>query len=395
MDHVNPKIDSLTSLRFFAAALIVVGHSGGLFGFPADWPGGIATYQGVTFFFVLSGFILTYVYPSIDNFSEYRRFLIARVARVWPAHFVTMILAFLLLPWVPVSLMIWQGKAAGILNFFLLHAWVPYAVSYFSFNAVSWSISVELFFYLNFGWLIRELRSTWAIKLGLSVLAAVVMMMIWHVSRAPEHTTDDFALSADGLIYISPLARSFEFVIGMCFASVYKRLRGSMVRMPTVLTATIIESILATLVVAQILYLGANWFELGPLAKVLPKELVFWLERSGVAPLYGATILAFTFNRGLLSRLLSLRVFILLGEISYSIYLIHQTLFITAREHRALVDAVQNWVGYSLYLAVTTISAYLTWRFIEKPMRSFIVKNMSAITLAAIRPGAADSAIIR
>jgi peptidoglycan/LPS O-acetylase OafA/YrhL len=57
MDHVNPKIDTLTSLRFFAAALIVIGHSIGVFGFPADWPRGLATYQGVTFFFVLSGFI--------------------------------------------------------------------------------------------------------------------------------------------------------------------------------------------------------------------------------------------------------------------------------------------------------------------------------------------------
>ncbi len=58
------RLDPITSLRFFAAAMIVIGHAHAIFG---SW--GIATAipleQGVSFFFVLSGFILTWNYPSL------------------------------------------------------------------------------------------------------------------------------------------------------------------------------------------------------------------------------------------------------------------------------------------------------------------------------------------
>ncbi len=57
------KLDSLTSLRFFAAALVVVGHVSPLFRVHYSLLNGFLGGQGVTFFYVLSGFILTYSYP--------------------------------------------------------------------------------------------------------------------------------------------------------------------------------------------------------------------------------------------------------------------------------------------------------------------------------------------
>src|SRR5271156_303732 len=70
------RIDALTSLRFIAAAMIVVTHSVTIFSM--DPTGNIAKLplsQGVSFFFVLSGFILTYVYKRLDGWKATLRFL--------------------------------------------------------------------------------------------------------------------------------------------------------------------------------------------------------------------------------------------------------------------------------------------------------------------------------
>ena len=318
----------------------MLGHSSGMFGFSETWPDGIATYQGVTFFFVLSGFILAYVYPSIDNRAEACSFFIARVARVWPAHFLTFLLAIALLSWVPSSLYNWYGQIAGVLNILLLQAWVPISEIYFSFNGVSWSVSVEIFFYLNFIWLIRNFEKTWRIKLILSLACAVCMMLIWRITNSPEHTTEPLRLSGNGLIYISPFGRFFEFIIGMCF--------------------------------------GSYWFELGPLSRILPIEITFWLERSGVAPLYGFFILVIAFQRGVVSRWLSASSLVLLGEISYSIYLLHQIIIFWAKEHPLFVGFVPGYIGYLIYIATTIFAAFIMWRFMERPIRLLITKHANA-----------------
>jgi peptidoglycan/LPS O-acetylase OafA/YrhL len=370
--HLNPKIDPLTSLRFFAAALIVLGHSSAIFGFPADWPRNLATYQGVTFFFVLSGFILTYAYPSIDGFHEVQRFAISRVARLWPAHFATFLLSIAILPWVPATFHTGFGKFAAGLNLTLLHAWVPLAASYFSFNGVSWSISVELFFYLNFLWLIKNIDSSWPMKLALALASAMIMMLIYHLSGTPLHGGDPFAVDGDSLIYISPFSRVFEFVLGMCAAVLFKVLRPGALSSLTIFWATVIETIVILVVTAEVIFCGSVWFELGPPSRLLPPELNFWLERAGSAPLYGLMIVVFAFQRGAIARVLSLPLFVLLGEISYSIYLLHQLLGTWARSHPDTIKVVPNIVGYLLYCTLTICGSYAMWRFVERPLRALI-----------------------
>ncbi len=372
------KIDVLTSLRFFAAALIVFGHSAGMAGYPPDWPGGVATYQGVTFFFVLSGFILTHVYPDLSGTRARLRFLRARFARLWPAHLATFLLSLAVYYWVRASLQTGLGQATAVANLALVQAWVPLMAFYFSFNAVSWSISVEVFFYLNFLWLIGNLRRTWHWKLAVSLAGAGVMMAVWRLAGVPVSTPDPMGLDGTGLIYIGPLARLFEFVTGMGFALAFRAMAASGRVLPGAGGATAIEAVLAAIVLFQLVHAGAGWFANGPPAGLFPIELRLWLERSGAAPLHGLLILVFAFQRGMVSRVLAAKGFVLLGEISYGIYMLHQILIVWMKINPELVALVPPRVAYGLFLAATLGGSYLMWRFIERPMRALLMGRRPA-----------------
>ena len=155
------RLDTLTSLRFFAAAAIVIGHAHSSFGsaglaisFPLD--------QGVSFFFVLSGFILAYTYPNLREVSSVRHFWIARFARIWPAHLATLLLVTIVAPNMPP---VEHRLSITLANILLLQSWLPFRDSILSYNGVAWSISTEFFFYLCFPVLIHNWQKNWYLKL--------------------------------------------------------------------------------------------------------------------------------------------------------------------------------------------------------------------------------------
>ncbi len=106
--------------------------------------------QGLPFFFVLSGFVMSYANQQWRGNATY---LINQVARIYPTHFlltfpIALGLFFLSLKSTGVSGENYLPKL--LLNLSLFHAFIPSADYYFSFNAVTWSLSVEVFFYICF-----------------------------------------------------------------------------------------------------------------------------------------------------------------------------------------------------------------------------------------------------
>src|SRR5579859_1132948 len=154
-----PRLPALTSLRFFAAFHVFLFHMqamGAVFG-PA-WFRRLSSigYVGVSFFFVLSGFILVYTYAGRPlKMTDFWR---ARFARVYPAYAFALLLTLPFFLYVarhfsefPVPFMAFQAahtKVAAVLEMLLLQSWFPPAA--LSWNAVGWSLSVETFFYLLF-----------------------------------------------------------------------------------------------------------------------------------------------------------------------------------------------------------------------------------------------------
>jgi peptidoglycan/LPS O-acetylase OafA/YrhL len=105
----------------------------------------------VGLFFVLSVFILTYLHPQLEDWASTRDFLALRIARIWPAHLVTLFAAGVIHGYL---LALPSGGLKLLANILMVQAWIPIIGWIFSYNSLSWSISTEFFFYLTFPLLI-------------------------------------------------------------------------------------------------------------------------------------------------------------------------------------------------------------------------------------------------
>src|SRR6185437_9215949 len=176
----------LTSVRFFAAAAVLLGHFQDMLGMPDTVAALVGGGQYVSLFFALSGFILTYRYW--DTFSggvergALRRFLVARFARIYPSY----VLALVALTIVyaveshdhPGSIL-YPGNlvVSWLVNLFALQTFARSVPTQQYWNSPSWSVSTELCFYLMFPllvlWIARHCRTRAAL---LGLLAASIAL---------------------------------------------------------------------------------------------------------------------------------------------------------------------------------------------------------------------------
>jgi len=213
MSHVNvsisgSRLDRLTSLRFFAALLVLGNHSTrDLTYVPHASELLTSGTVGVTFFFALSGFVLTWSHREGDTPVAFTR---RRFARVFPVHFVTWILAF------PILLVVGDTITGGeaIANLFLVQSWNGDPHVYFGMNAVSWSLSAEVFFYLVFPFCLPLLLRTprWALRGLLAVLVAGNLIAASQLSAALSPETNRY------VFYILPAYGLVSFLSGAVLA---------------------------------------------------------------------------------------------------------------------------------------------------------------------------------
>jgi peptidoglycan/LPS O-acetylase OafA/YrhL len=378
------KLNTLTSLRFIAAALIVVHHSRGSFGFPIDLWEPFSLDNGVSFFFVLSGFILTYVYPSLSSLGR-KRFLWARIARIWPAHVTAFLLLVILWPEVyatPERLRDPRSLGTALANLSLVHAWIPMSAFFFSFNGPSWSISTELGFYLCFMLLIPNWQRTWFPKLVLAFLMLCGVVTMSRVLHLPAGSgVAEWHPSELGLVYVNPIARLFEFTLGMTTALIWHRLAPKVtIGWPA---ATLVELVAFGLVLLS-LYYGKSWAAWAAQNPWVGSAGLAWLIHGGASCVSLAVLIfVMALERGAISGLLSLPAPVLLGEISYSVYLLHQMLIVYYNSHARAFQWVPQQVAYLVFLMTLLLAAYLSWAVVERPCRRFLV---------SLWPGAASVA---
>jgi len=370
----NPvhKLHALTTLRFFAAAMIVIHHSVGFFGIPRNISATFPFMQAVSFFFVLSGFILVYVYPSLDTWQARGRFWLARFARVWPAHFAAFALLWLILRNPSQFPTGYASFGLALLNLSLVHAWIPLRDVFFSFNSVSWTVSTEVGFYLLFPLLIWKWKKTWWFILPLTLIIAVAAAVFSKYAQLPiDDPTKPWAVSATGIVYVNPLSRLFEFAVGMTAALLFQR-TAHKIRLP-ILVGTLLE--LAALAFAfASMYYAINI--IATIYRLLPSavDASYWLVEGPTGCLSFATLIYIMgLQSGYISRLLSIPLGIVLGEISYSVYLIHPILLTFYVRQLPIFANWSGWFAYALFWLIVLLLSWLVWALVERPMRAWLV----------------------
>jgi peptidoglycan/LPS O-acetylase OafA/YrhL len=334
------RLDALTGLRFWFAFLVVAHHSlehwyGGRVHALADFG-----YIGVDFFFVLSGFVLTWsARPGVGPL----RFWWNRFARIWPLHLTTLLLA--------VALGVGVGAGALVQNLLLVQAWWPKPHVYFGFNAVSWSLSCEVFFYLCFPLLLRLLDRTSparrAYVVGAVTCALLVYPGLFSLTVAPRDPG-----GWEWTTYVLPLWRLGEFVVGIVAALAVRdgwRPRVS-----------------GRIALAGATALAIGYVSVGEWRGGLPNrpltEVVAMLVVGGVLAAVAVDEIA---GR---RTWLSSRLMVELGAASYALYLCHALLYgwLVAR-WPATGEGVLRPLGWAGYVALALGLALLLHHVVEVP----------------------------
>lgn len=364
------QLNPLTSLRFIAAAFIAIGHSGALPGFEMFKFDLFNAGNAVSFFYVLSGFILTYTYFNMDEKRDYRKYIVARIGRVWPLHLVTLAFCVYFFGPVPTTSSGWDSIAKLSANAFLLHSWIPYADWFYSYNWVSWSISTELAFYVSFPAILFLMKKDWRIVAVLAGVILAVMLSICIVLNLPARPSAD-VVSSSALLYISPLCRIVEFMTGMLTWKVYNSLRD---RQSSLLSPTVMEGGSLALLVLSMTITHSLWkYD----KDLLPGGVMGWLATAGSFPFIAFAIFVMAQQKGIVARIISNRVFVYLGEISFSVYMVHQLVLRVIGQKFSDLMVANPIAMYFMFWAVTILVSALLYHLIETPCRKFMRNKLS------------------
>lgn len=211
-------LDPLTGVRFFLALGVVLFHFQLYWTLPPESAGLLNRARlGVDVFFILSGFILTHVYLQGDEAPDYRRFLAARFARIYPAH---LFILLAMLGLVLIAPLFGVGLEPGRFNpadfagtLLLVQAWFP-RETLALWNGPAWSLSAEWFAYLAFpayAALALRLRARPWILIALAAILFVALDAFYRVQfgRVLPRAEDSL-----GILRIAP---AFLYGIGLYY----------------------------------------------------------------------------------------------------------------------------------------------------------------------------------
>lgn len=361
--HSDRRIPSITGLRIAAALAVYASHVGA----PAGSPQFVSSlfqsgYCGVTVFFVLSGFVLSFNY-----FEELRRpspvklydFFLARFARIYPLYLLVLLYMVLRQQMLGHPGAWWDHALA-------LQVWSGNDAVAYGFNGPGWSIGVEFFLYACFPLLaplVARLRGARALFLAAGAVAlSMVGLVTWFVLSGKGSLPWLDPASAHRWLYRTPATRLGDFLLGILAARLFVQVRGiaAVRRTGRWLAPAAAATIVALMAWPGLLFTAWSW----DLAYAIPSALLIF--SLAVAP------------TGWLARGFSAPAMVLMGEASYAFYLIHSPAI-------GLLGAGQwvNGVSGSLVLlegfnlATIVMLAIGLHLYVERPSRRWLRRRFS------------------
>jgi peptidoglycan/LPS O-acetylase OafA/YrhL len=376
-------IHNLTALRGIAAILVAVLHFHFFLGPVVPYGSTVIInkfYLMVDLFFILSGFIMCYVYePKFDKGIEiknYKKFLIARIARIYPLHLLTLcaeIFIFLFL----ISIGKFDVLPAHTQHLYRLDA-IPIQLTFLqtvgifnfdTFNAPAWSLSAEWWAYVLFPFLFIAFKKlgykNWFIGF-LIVLCGWLSIEFVLSGMEPfmNHPPNPNKQTLDVNWHFGTFRGIIGFIAGMVIWQLYTR-----------------EKIIK--------YLGNGWaLFVFVLLSILSMYIKFYDTLTVV--LFAFVILSSAYGSKNIDKFYSFKILRKLGQWSFSIYIWHMVII-----HIILLFFISNRIepikgllrpfkkGYpveillGLFLIITCLIGWASFKFIETPTRKWINKNKS------------------
>jgi peptidoglycan/LPS O-acetylase OafA/YrhL len=344
----------LTGIRAIAAYMVFVHHFnfidpryfGSVFNGMAK-----ELHIGVTFFFVLSGFLIAFRYSNMELFS-FKKYMINRIARIYPVYFVLTVFTF------------FAYNSFSTRDWTLLFLNLSFIRGFFeqfrfSMIAQGWSLTVEETFYILapiFFLFLNKTKVAFLVIPLLSIAFGITIHLLFN-----DFNIAGFFGSKEFVFNYTFFGRATEFTAGMLLAYIIK----SDIKLPRViLYFGITICILSVFILFKLQ--GNGEYDFGIRTNVGKIINTFILPFLGIVPLYYGLI---KYN-SLLSRLLSSSFFQILGKSSYVFYLIHMGIIHSIIGHYVSTNIAVNFI-------LTQIISIAIWHYFEEPVNLLIRKKFT------------------
>ena len=302
----------------------------------------------VDFFFVLSGFIFMHVYSKkiTENRISENVFFVLRMSRLYPLHVITLfVVAFIQYFRFFTGRGFFQCDINDLYHLILNLLFIQggFFEDGLSFNGPSWSLSCEIIAYILFFYVLKKFKKPLPVFvlfvfIGMGILQKQLNFPLFNASIAK--------------MLIGFFTGCLTFVLNIKILKMQNRKKNLL------FSVLLILSVFIGLMIykAGFIKIFGHWDRVMPL-------LVYPL-------LILSAINVFYFN-----KILSLKPFTYMGDLSYSIYLLHfpvQLVLVTFLPMTGLVPDYNSWTGLLVFILTTTALASLSYHRIEKPLQNLI-----------------------
>ena len=308
-------------------------------------------YFSVDFFFILSGFVISYSYSDKikQNQISSTTFFLNRIFKLWPVHLVT---------WIG-AVFVYGGRDYFLSNLFskhsligmlMLQSYIPDMGYSFWGNGLSWSVSTELFFYISFLLLVR-LRV--ADRKGIFAFLTVIVLL-------NSIFVGNNLSCAAWFYYINPGFRVLDFIAGMLL---YDWWKDTKFKPNGIVSASILEAVSISLL------LMFAFFAATKMSHFNPRFQTYYYLFPCLILIY-----AFSFDMGIFSKLLSTKPFLYLGNCSFCIYMVHQIVLYIVKQKWgfAIVDGRSMLYYGAIGTFISIVASVILYHFVEVPSNRFL-----------------------
>lgn len=343
-------INQLTFTRFIAALAIVIFHYGTTivpFSSAILLPLFKNANIGVSYFFILSGFVMIIAYGKKTKSIEKKEYYINRIARIYPVYILALLFMALIL-FIRFRSIDFTGLLLGSLT---IQSWFPKYAS--SLNTPGWSLSVEFLFYLLFPFLLNHAYK----KYNLQVIT-VCVLFFWLISQivfnylwlSPFYT--GYPSASHSFLFYFPLMHLNEFLIGNLMGLFF--LNNNKKRNYDHYLVLLFLLICFIVIIVDTYKLPVNF------------------HNGLMAILFGPFILILALNTGKITKLFSYKIFVILGEISYGMYIYQYPAYTLISYLGKTIKSAHPDLFFYAFFIILLVTSFISYYLIEIPLRRLI-----------------------